>query len=168
MKRFLAFFLLIVVLTALMGFSAFANDEADAMCKKAISMIKDLWRDEVFLPESDGYFEIAHTRVIYLKTSSLDEKTNEYLQEYFVNDEKSPMTAYVEFTLFTDYFASAPYYSDAYLRNCVAFYEDGTSMCLSKSPIEIFRSRTYTTNFDSIIERIEDMDGEYNEKCYLK
>ena len=120
------------------------------------------------MDDSDGYFEVAHIRVIYLFTESSDEKTAKYLQQYFSNEDGAAMTAFVECTLFTDYFSSAPYYSDVMLYHCIAFYDDGTEQVLSKSPVEIFRARSFETKYDGIISEIADLDGKYNEICYLK
>ena len=156
------------LLLSLFTFSVLAEDTTAQLCENAIDLMKQTWRDEVFRDDSDGYFEVAHTRVIYLYTESDDDKTTAFLKEYFVNENGSPMTAYVECTLYTDYFSSAPYYSDVLRSHCVAFYEDGTAVCLVKSPIEIFRTRTFETKYDSIIKEIVDLDGKYNEVCYLK
>ena len=38
----------------------------------------------------------------------------------------------------------------------------------SKSPIEMYRARTYATEFNGIIREIKDMGSQYNEVCYLK
>ena len=168
MKRYLVFAICLGLMLSLFTAPALAEDITAQLCEEAIDLMKEVWRNDLFPDESDGYFEIAHTRVIYLYTDSSDAKTKAYLQEYFVNENASPMTAYVECTLYTDYFCSAPYYSDIMRNHCVAFYADGTSVCLGKSPIEMFRSRTYETNFRNIIKEIVDLDGEYNEVCYLK
>jgi len=168
MKRYLVFVLCFGLALSLFAAPVLAEDTTAQLCEKAIELMKETWRNEVFTDDSDGYFEVAHTRVIYLYTESDDDKTRAYLQEYFVNENDSPMTAYVECTLYTDFFSSAPYYTDVMRSHCVAFYEDGTSVCLAKSPIEIFRTRTFETKYDSIIKEIVDLDGAYNEVCYLK
>lgn len=166
-KRAFVFAVLMMLICSLL-FTAQAEMVVEEMCAKAIGMMKNVWKNELLTDDSDGYFEVAHTRVIYLYTHSSDERTAKYLQQYFTNQEGAAMTAFVECTLFTDYFSSAPYYSDVMLHHCVAFYDDGTSAVLSKSPIEIFRARSYETQFDGIIREIVDLDGMYNEVCYLK
>ncbi len=168
MKRYLAFVICFVLMLSLFTTPALAEDTTAQLCEDAIELMKTIWRDEVFMDDSDGYFEVAHTRVIYLYTESDDDRTSSYLQKYFVNENNSPMTAYVECNLYTDYFSSAPYYSDVMLNHCVAFYEDGSSACLAKSPIEIFRTRSFETKYGSIIKEIVDLDEAYNEVCYLK
>lgn len=168
MKRYLIFVLCFGLALSLFAAPVLAEDTTAQLCEKAIELMKETWRNEVFTDDSDGYFEVAHTRVIYLYTEADDDRTKAYLQEYFTNESHSPMTAYVECTLYTDYFGSAPYYTDVMRSNCVAFYEDGTSVCLVKSPVELFRARTFETKYHSIIKEIVDLDGEYNEVCYLK
>lgn len=168
MKRYLIFAICFGLTLSLFTVSAIAEDPTAQLCENAINLMKETWRNEIFTEDSDGYFEVAHTRVIHLYTNSDDDRTKAYLQEYFTNEDHSPMTAYVECTLYTDYFNSAPYYTDVMRNHCVAFYEDGTSVCLTKSPIEIFRALTFETKYNSIIKEIVDLDGDYNEVCYLK
>ena len=165
-KRVFVFAVLAMMLFGVL--TAQAELTTEEMCTKAIDMLKNVWKNDVLTDDSDGYFEVAHTRVIYLFTESSDEKTAKYLQQYFSNEDGEAMTAFVECTLFTDYFSSAPYYSDVMLYHCVAFYEDGTEQVLSKSPVEIFRTRSFETKYDGIIREIADLDGKYNEVCYLK
>ena len=165
-KRVFVFAVLAMMLFGVL--TAQAELTTEEMCTKAIDMLKNVWKNDVLMDDSDGYFEVAHTRVIYLYTASSDEKTAKYLQQYFSNEDGAAMTAVVECTLFTDYFSSAPYYSDVMLYHCVAFYEDGTEQVLSKSPVDIFRARSFETRHDGIIREIADLDGKYNEICYLK
>ena len=141
---------------------------AEEMCELAMAEIKEIWANEKFMDDSDGYFQNVHTRVIYLYTESDDPAISENLKKHFTNDEGSPMTAIVECTLYTDYFSTAPYYVNVMLANCVAFYQDGTMEVCSKSPIEMYRARTFAMEFDGIIREIKDMGSQYNEVCYLK
>ena len=165
-KRVFVFAVLAMMLFG--ALTAQAELTTEEMCTMAIDMLKNVWKNDVLTDDSDGYFEVAHTRVIYLFTESSDENKAKYLQQYFTNDNGAAMEAFVECTLFTDYFSSAPYYSDVMLYHCVAFYDDGTEQVLSKSPVEIFRTRSFETKYDGIIREIADLDGKYNEVCYLK
>ncbi len=165
-KRVFVFAVLAMMLFG--ALTAQAELTTEERCTMAIDMLKNVWKNDVLTDDSDGYFEVAHTRVIYLFTESSDENKAKYLQQYFTNDNGAAMEAFVECTLFTDYFSSAPYYSDVMLYHCVAFYEDGTEQVLSKSPVEIFRARSFETRYDGIIREIADLDGKYNEICYLK
>ena len=141
---------------------------AEELCELAIPELKKHWVDERFMDDSDGYFQIVHTRVIYLYTESNDETLSEHLQKQFTNKDGSPMFAFVESTLYTDFFSSAPYYANVMIANCVAFYEDGSMEVCSKSPIEMYRTRMYVVDFDGVIREIKDMGSQYNEICYLK
>lgn len=141
---------------------------AEELCELAIPELKKHWVDERFMDDSDGYFQIVHTRVIYLYTESNDETLSEHLQKQFTNKDGSPMFAFVESTLYTDFFSSAPYYANVMIANCVAFYEDGSMEVCSKSPIEMYRGRMYVDDFDGVIREIKDMGSQYNEVCYLK
>lgn len=169
MKRIISVFMCcILMFSCLPAVAEQAAYSTDEMCRTAIAMMKEIWKNEIFMDDSDGYFEVAHTRVINLYEANEDEKTAKYLQEYFTNESGAAMTAFVECTLFTDYFSSSPYYSDVMIHHCVAFYADGTAAVLAKSPVEIFRTRSFETQYDGIIKAIIDLDGMYNEVCYLK
>lgn len=145
------------------------NSKTDEeMCEEAIQELKAFWAEEMDRDEYNGYFQVAHTRVFHLYTESQDELIAKHLCEYFTNDSGVPMKAFVECTLFTDYFGAAPYYENIQLSDCVAFYDDGTVMVMRKSPVALFRARAFVTDFEGIIRDIVDMGSQYNEICYLK
>ena len=154
---------------------------AEEMCEIAVEELKKYWANDRYLrfDESTGYFQVIHTRVIYLNTSfenaaciKESERNSEKLLEkckgIFSNDNGSPMTAVVEYELLTDYYGTHPYYTIAEMNKCVAFYQDGTIKVLTRSPIVDLWSRCYVTNFDGIISCITDMGSQYDESCYLK
>lgn len=96
------------------------------------------------------------------------EKLLEICRKIFSNEKGSLLIAFVECALLTDCYGTAPYYVNNNMGNCVAFYQDGTMAVCSKSPIEMYRARTYATEFNRIIREIKDMGSQYNEVCYLK
>lgn len=156
------------------------NRTAEEMCEIAIAEMKKQWaKDKFFMEETTRYFQVLHTRVIYLDSSyenaacikeneNNPEKLLEKCKNNFSNENGSPMIAFVECVLLTDIYDTAPYYMNSPLNNCVAFYQDGTVEVFGRSPIEILRSTAYITNYDGIIREITDMGSQYNEICYLK
>lgn len=156
---------------------------AEEMCEIAIAEMKKKWTEnEFFMEETTGYFQVIHTRVVYLNTSfenaacikeikenvNNSEKLLETCKNIFRNENGSPMTAFVECVLLTDCYGTAPYYVNIPMNNSVAFFQDGSVEAWGKSPIESFRSISYVTNYDGIIREIKDMGSQYNEICYLK
>lgn len=103
-------------------------------------------------PQTDGYLEIKNTRKILVKDGA---------PSFFEEIEYM-----VEFILFTDYFGSAPYYCNVNLDDTVIFYRDGR-VEVANNQLQIYRSRTYTTDFSDIIDVVEDLGGAYNERFYL-
>ena len=114
---------------------------------KAIDEVSAVWkqiylddRSEEFRP--DGYLEIKNTRVINIKENEIEEFDN--------------VKCIVEFILYTDYFASAPYYCNVGMNDTIMIFHDGTVEVTPKNPIEQYRIKYYTTDYSEFIDSIED------------
>lgn len=97
--------------------------------------------------ETDRYFEIKNTRVITIKENDIE----------FLRD----IAYIVEFEIYSDYFGSAPYYTDIGTHDTVVVYKNGT-MEASSNLIQRFRAIYYNNDFSEFIESIDDYHGEYN------
>ena len=123
--------------------------EHNAIITKAIEELKDCWKSlyEESTDSADGYFEIKNTRMITIKNNDID-----MFQD---------MQYIVEFTLYTDYMGTAPYYEDAGIYNTVAVYSD-ESMDVTSNLIRAYRNQTYETDYSTFIKEIDDYCGYYN------
>ena len=150
MKRILTVFLALTIVICLTA----CGGKTDRVASKAVKELEDWW-EEIYdeSPDlSDRYFEIKNTRVITIKDNSKEEfKDIEYV---------------VEFVLFTNYFGTAPYYSDAGLYNNVIVYKDG-SMKVTNNYLKRYREVTFNSDFSDIIESIDDLEDKYNCKKEL-
>lgn len=103
---------------------------------------------------TDGYMEIKDTRVIEIAPNS---------NEYFSN-----ISAVVEFVLYTDYFGSTPYYSNAHRADSVVFYTDGSYEVCDKNPFELYFAQTYSSDYSDLIAGIHDLKSGFNETYDLR
>ena len=152
MKKILAILLVLALTFSLAACSK--KPKHDAMIKEAIVELKDYWEglyDETEDKgmETDRYFEIKNTRVVSLKANDiewLDLKDIAYI---------------VEFEIYTDYFGSAPYYSNPYTDNNVVVYKAG-NMEVIRNVMHQYRNRTYETDYSDLIKSIDDYHDKYN------
>lgn len=130
-----------------------ARAREDDVVALAVEEIKQYWTAKYTEHnQGNGYLGIRFTRVVYVKDALA------LLQaEAFEN-----MVCFVEFMLLTDYYESAPYYQHVGLNECVAFYHDGTFEVLGKNPLEMYRARTYSSDYSGIIAAISDRGAEFN------
>lgn len=128
--------------------SALPNDD---FMLPAIEAIKAEWME---LYEASGnmsttkHLEIRDSRIIHIKENDT---------ELFRNADYV-----VEFVLFTDYFGSAPYYSNAGMYDSVLVTRDGAITVNRANPFAAYRSRTFTSDFSDIIDSIEELGAAYN------
>ena len=145
MKRILTVLLALTIVICLTA----CGVKTDRVASKAVKELEDRW-EEIYdkSPDlSDKHFEIKNTRVITIK----DNDTEQFKDIEYV----------VEFVLFTNYFGTAPYYSDAGLYNNVIVYKDGT-MEVTNNYFKRYREVTFNSDFSDIIESIDDLDDKYN------
>ena len=135
----------------------------DSAVKNAIEALKSFWFDSYQEDGSseNGYLEIKNTRVIDIKDEfpESDEKqsgVSNTAEQIFGN-----IDYIVEFMLFSDYFGSAPYYSNIYINNCVIIFNDGT-YSVGRDQLDLYRSRTYSADYSGIIEQVFDYGSVYN------
>ena len=73
----------------------------------------------------------------------------------------------MEFILLSDYYESAPYYTNCGTYDSVVIYKDGRCEVMAINPIDMYRSSSYMTNFSDFIERIEDLGSLCNKAMDL-
>jgi len=132
------------------------------MVDAALPALSQEWR-EVYAssPIGNGHLEIVHTRVIKIRPNA----PGNTLQQWYSERTGKEIAYLVEFTLFSDYLGTAPYYENVGTRYTVVIHTDGTSDVLDV--LKHFRSTTYQTDF-SFIEEIVDLGTAYNQVWQLK
>ena len=145
MKRLVAFLLLIIFSLSLASCGG-----SSAMVKDAIDELEEHWED--FYDEhpkyaGDGYFEIKNTRVVYIKENDIP----------MLEDVK----CIIEFELYTDYYGSAPYYTNVHMYDNVVVYNDG-SMDVQSHIMQSYLSMYFSNDFSDIIESVKDYEDKYN------
>lgn len=123
--------------------------------EKAIDLVKEYWKSYYDKENSSTYYlEIKNTRLIVLEETS---------EEYFLN-----INYVVEFVLFSDFYQTAPYYSNIERYNNVVFYQDGTSSIVARNPFNEYTMFTYRSNYNDFIKEIVDFKSDYNQVLDLK
>jgi len=134
--------------------AAVAPSEEDDIIAKAIEIVLDHWKNEEYNVEYDlsenGYLEIIRTRVVYLTETAATHET------------MIDMHCFVEFFLLTDYYGTAPYYNHVGVNECVVMKTDGTFEIAARNPLDLYRARTYNTDFSDLISDISDRGSEFN------
>jgi len=146
MKKLSVLFICISVI--LSCFLTSCKSDTNTMIDDAIKAISKYW-SEIYEEDEigDGYFEIKNTRVIHIKENDIEEfKDVEYI---------------IEFDIYSDYFGSAPYYSNVGVNNNVVVSKDG-SMSVVSHAIDSYRGRTFNNDFSSFIEKTVDYKDKYN------
>ena len=164
MKKYLKSIVLFLIVTVLLvGCStsktnAKQDSDKDVRALDAIEIISERWR-EVYktspLDIEDKYLEITNTKIVNIKPND---------NALFKN-----VDYIVEFSLETNFYNSAPYYSNIGSRySLVAVYTDGKSEVLGKNPFHSYIGQNGPTDFQGIIESIENYHGEYDQVLKLK
>ena len=134
------------------------NKASDERVAEAIEIISEHW-EEVYqnhsLNDEDKYLEITNTKLINIKPNNdMNFKDVKYI---------------VEFSLESNYYDSAPYYSNIGSRDSfVAVYTDGSKEVLEINPFHKYIRLNGPTDFNEIIESIENFYGEYDQVLTLK
>lgn len=141
----------------------------DKLVSQAANLLKDYWRTKVFAPgkyvsnEERGYLEILNTRVTYIRhdfatQAEYDTKTDSMFSNVY---------CVIDFVLLSDYYGSAPYYNNIDMYNCIVVNLDG-SMEMSNLPFfDLYRSRSFNTDFSPIIESVHNLGSAYDAVYYL-
>ena len=161
MKKLINLFLSIILMINFVSCSSFVSNEEikepinayDSVIKEAIDALKDEWKNHYEEHNGDGYFEIKNTRVIVIKDND---------NKYFDN-----IKYIIEFVLFTDYYGTSPYYSEAHILNSVIYYESGEIKPINNY-LRLYSSKTFDYDYSKIIEIIVDCGSKYNVKETLK
>lgn len=141
----------------------------DKLVTQAIDNLKDYWREGSYatgMYESNdkrGYLEILNTCVTYIKRDFSTQT------EYATEPESMFSNVYcvIDFVLLSDYFGSAPYYSDICMNNCVVVYLDGTMEVSRKPLFDLYRSRSFVSDFSPMIESVHNLGSAYDAVFYL-
>ena len=147
MKLFFKMFLcLSIIISSVL--SVGCNNNNDAMIKDAVELITEYWEEQYSEDDiGDWYFEIKNTRVIHIKENDIEQfKDVEYI---------------IEFDIYTDWFGTAPYYSNVFINSDVVINKDG-SMKVESRVMNTYRNKTFDTDFSDFIEEIIDYKDKYN------
>ena len=138
--------------------------QEDRLIERSIEVLKDYYKSEYEKDyySGEGYLEITHTQVIYIKDEIVADEEHAKAAEFFDN-----VDAIVEFFVLDDRYGTAPYHAPGYCVMDVCRYRDGTLKVVTAGLISRYRSRTYTTDFTPIIESISDRNYEFNNTWYL-
>lgn len=163
MKKYLTIFICLLVIASFVGCSNSQTEEqkeigSDERVLEAIEIISARWSEvyeESKLNIEDKHLEIINTKIINIKPN---------------NDSKFEGLDYiVEFSLESNYFNSAPYYSNIGSRySLVAVYTNGKREILTTNPFQLYINQNGPTDFQDIIESVENFHGEYDQILKLK
>lgn len=162
--------LLPAALLMLLLFSACTGGESksrehDSEIQTALTEIQKQWKSLYSeTPEAEPYLEVKNTRLIFLREDREDTLEDTGMDEDYLAE----ADIIVEFVLFSDYMGSAPYYENIGIYDCVAFNRDGSIKVLDRNPFQLYRARTYNSDFSDIIESIEDCGSSYDQIIAIK
>ena len=147
MFKKISIFLLVFIM--IFSFTGCAKRGHKKMIKQAIEEVKHTWQHtySYLNNENDGHFEIKNTRVITIKESDIKQfKDVSYV---------------IEFEIYSDYFATAPYYYSLDKHDQVIVYKDGKMEVPTK---DVFKNSTMQNkeNISKVIESIDDYGDKYN------
>ena len=144
--------------------------QEDRLIERSVELLKDYYKAEYAEINEygyvdnpvEGYLEIIHTQVVYLKDEIVVEEKYANAAMLFDN-----VAAIVEFIVLDDWYGTNSYYMPSFGVMSVLQYRDGTLEVRQGSQIDRYRSRTYTTDFTPIIASISDRNYEFNNTWYL-
>ncbi len=151
---------LILIISLMFSLCLTSCDSEKALVEDAIEILEEHWEESyeedlgISWSEPDGHFEIKNTRVIKIKDNI---KEDDKAYQYFGDVEYV-----IEFVLFTDYLASAPYYKDYGLSNSVLVYEDGDLEVSPHNLFDLYKNYTYSFDYSEIIDEIVDYGDKFN------
>lgn len=136
------------------------QNKHDELIEKAVEALSAKWI-EIYKEDSktNGYLEIYHTRIFDITPDESDVLFQEL-------DRGMEIDYIVEFSLYSDYFAAAPYYHDAATYDTVIVYEDGTTS-VAGNFFRMYSNLTYSYDYSSFLKKIEDLGTVYNQTIWL-
>ena len=165
MKKYLKPFILLLSLTVLLILSGCGSTKTETQKVKgndkrvldAIEIISGCWNENYTnskLNIEDKYLEITNTKIVNIKPNDISLFKNiDYI---------------VEFSLESNFYNSAPYYSNIGSRDSfVAVYTDGNCEVLGTNPFHSYIRQNGPTDFEDIIESIDNYHGEYDQVLEL-
>lgn len=111
---------------------------------------------------SEGYLEVLHTQVVYIKDEITVDETFAKSATMFEN-----VDALVEFVVLDDLLGMAPCYHPTYGVVTIRVDMEGALEIISSSLPYRYYSYTYSNDFSGIIESIYDRNSEFNGMWYL-
>lgn len=128
---------------------------SDTRVADAITAITEQWNNEYTENNiEDKYLKIVNTRIINIKENNTEAfKDIDYI---------------VEFVLFSNYFGAAPYYQNVGIYDSVVVYRDGSKEVPQRNRIDVYRAKSYSSDFSAFIKSIEDFNEEYNQIVEIK
>ena len=140
--------------------------QEDKLIAKAIEQLKSYYKAEYEKYDDyagEGYLEVIHTQVVYVKDEiDVDESCWKSAESTF-----GEVQSIVEFVVRDDWFYTAPYYYVTHGTISVVVAEDGTTKLLAQNLFNMYRGRTFSTDFSGIIESISDRGSEFNQSWKL-
>ena len=133
----------------------------DKNVELAISALTLQWK-ELYKEDKagNGHLEIAHTRIVKIDPSSD--------KEFFSKLDKGKYIEYmVEFTLYSDYFGSAPYYHNANTCDTVIIYSDGTTS-VGVNVLRLYSNQTYSYDYSKLVKDVKDYGTAFNKTIDLR
>lgn len=128
---------------------------SDERVLEAIEILSEHW-DEVYTKNDieDKHLEIINTRIVNIKENNIDGFENvDYI---------------VEFSLFSNFYNTTPYYSDIGMDDSVIVYKNGKTEVSRINPFIRYKNTKYTSDFSDIIDSIEELHQEYNQVIEFK
>lgn len=131
------------------------HSEYTELVEKAIAALSQKWT-ELYSQDSigNGYLAIYNTRVIDVEPDAADAVFQEI-------DRAMEIDYLVEFSLFSDYLSSAPYYHDAAIYDTVIVYQDGTTAVVGNF-FRVYSGLSYNYDYSGFVKQITDFGSAYN------
>ena len=131
------------------------------LVEKGIDALAVKWA-EIYAKDNstNGYLEIYHTRIFDITPDESDA----FFQEL---DRGLEIDYIIEFSLYSDYFASSPYFHDAAVYDTVLVYKDGTTTVASNF-FQMYSNLTYNYDYSRFLTEIDDLGANYNQIIRLE
>lgn len=166
----------IALLLALFCLPAFGEEEKDfsaydALMARATEALKAHWTQRFAESQrkgikTSGLLDIRNARLIVMK-DELPEKAANALEKLLGRGDAQ---YFVLFLGYVDEYGGGDDYFDEINAtaggNCAVFFRDG-SVKITRNVLELYRARTYETDFKGIIREIVDLGDHYNFSCTL-
>ena len=134
-----------------------ASAEEEKYVAGALEALRSVWADNYAESGGDGTVKILSTRLAVVN----DESENVKYERCF-----SDVSAIVSFELLSDYFGSAPYYSNVMSDACAVFHRDGSVEITGDIP-RLAVSATYDSDFSDLFSQVRDFGTAYSDTLRL-